>query len=104
MLIAWSSLSALLAREATETLDFLEHIQATRQNDALQRRHAIQVEEVRKRGDVECPECGASGEALAWFWYETPRATWQNLAGRAGVMAWCDRHAAVVHFWVYRMS
>jgi hypothetical protein len=74
----------------------LAHLRASRDDKQLQRANADEMEHVRKSLDVVCPECGSAD--LAWFWFSSPVWTWQNLCGRAGVVAFCDRDQRQVAF------
>ena len=78
---------------------------ASRDDAALQARHTGEVEEARRSaGTVSCAKCGAAGDALQWFYFESPPVTWQHLAGRAGVIAWCPVDEEQVHFVLLLMN
>jgi hypothetical protein len=38
-----------------------------------------------------CPGCQTPPDELSWFYFESPRETWQMLCGCAGWMVVCDK-------------
>ena len=68
-----------------------EHVDASRHNHRLQQRHKPDEAFIRYEGKARpCPKCGKASRDLAWFYFESPPWTWQNLCGRAGWMIVCD--------------
>lgn len=68
-----------------------EDIEASRQDDDLQRRHAGEVfEREDDLAPIACPLCGKRGENLARFYFQSPAWTWRELCGRAGIIVVCD--------------
>ena len=66
-------------------------IEAARDNERLQARHAREVRLLQgARDDLTCPSCGKTGEALACFYFSSPAWTWREMCGRAGVLIVCD--------------
>lgn len=51
-----------------------------------------------------CPQCGTSGQALTWIYFESPRWTWEHLCGRAGWMTVCDDCRLQVQFFLGVLS
>jgi hypothetical protein len=80
-----------------------EVIQA-RFDGRLQARWREAVAEGRLLSSRSCPECGAGPDELSWFWFETPRASWDHHAGRAGAMSFCDRDCREVDLTLWRVS
>jgi hypothetical protein len=62
-----------------------EDVEASRRNRRLQRKHP--VEEGKKGWLAEakaCPQCQTPLEALTWFYFESPKETWEMQCGTAG--------------------
>jgi hypothetical protein len=77
-------------------------LRASRYDESLQAREARAVEAAQRCG-VTCPDCGDASR-LSWFYFQSPAWTWQNLCGRAGVVAYCDEHDAQVGFLLDKLS
>jgi hypothetical protein len=76
----------------------VEHLEASRRDQRLQARERGRIEEtMRANPGLKCPEC-ASDSGLAWFWFESPAWTWEQLCGRAGVVAFCAVHGRQAAF------
>ena len=76
-----------------------EHVEASRRNRRLQKKHPATEGQSRYLTDAKtCPKCQAPPEALSWFYFESPKWTWENLCGSAGWMAVCDRCHVQVNF------
>src|SRR5207248_10572544 len=80
-----------------------EVIQA-RFDGRIQSRHKAEVEAGRELSSAKCPECGAGPGELNWFWFSTPPASWDHLAGRAGAMSFCDRDCREVDVTLWLVS
>lgn len=81
-----------------------EHLEASRRDARLQTKMRERVERARRAsGGVVCPECG-DDSTLVWFWFESPPWTWENLCGRAGVVAYCGVHEQQVAYDGYVMN
>lgn len=68
---------------------------ASRRDEALQAR-ASATEARSRYGAVAraCPECATPPTHLSWFYFRSPRSTWEHLCGVAGwitVCDWCER-------------
>jgi hypothetical protein len=69
-----------------------EDVEASRRNRRLQRKHPIEEGKTHYLANAKpCPKCQTPAEALAWFYFESPNWTWENLCGRAGWLIVCDR-------------
>ena len=47
---------------------------------------------------LPCPLCGKPSEELHWFWFDSPRWTWENLMGSEGHMSICPDCRCLVEF------
>lgn len=76
------------------------NVDAARRKRRLQARHPTEQWKSHYLAKARpCPKCDAPPEALSWFYFESPKETWQNLCGTAGWMAVCDRcHVQVNYF------
>jgi len=61
-----------------------EHIDRARRNQRLQQRHHLDEAAPYRAQARGCPTCERTSSDLAWFYFESPRWTWENLCGRAG--------------------
>jgi hypothetical protein len=76
-----------------------EDIEVSRRDRRLQRRMRAKVDRARQEEpNVTCPGCGATGDGLARFYFESPPWTWEHQCGRAGVVVWCDTCERQVDF------
>jgi HD domain len=87
-----------------ESFFLLDDIIRARFNVRLQSRNRAEVEAARGLGRASCPDCGASGEQLSWFWFTTPPASWAHLTGREGPMGFCDDDCREVEFMLTCMN
>jgi hypothetical protein len=56
-----------------------EHVNASRKNERLQRRHSVSAAKERYLIRAKsCPKCGAQADGLAWFYFDSPLETWKN--------------------------
>ncbi len=80
----------------------LEDILASRDNEALQSENSAIIATTRAdhAPETRCESCGGSGNALDWFYFESPAYTWERLCGRAGVIALCNSDHSQVAFYV----
>jgi hypothetical protein len=82
-----------------------EHVNASRHNQRLQQKHKPDEALARYEGKAKpCPKCGRTFRDLAWFYFESPEWTWENLCGRAGWMAVCDACHLQVDFFLERLN
>lgn len=76
-----------------------QHVDACRQNRALQRRHVKKQARADYAAQTQsCPVCATSADRLTWVYFESPGWTWSHLCGRAGWMVVCDRCRLQVAF------
>jgi hypothetical protein len=81
-----------------------EDVDKARHNRRLQRNHPP-GEADKYRGTAKpCPMCGKVSRELAWFYFESPKRTWENLCGRAGWMTVCDACHVQVDFFLEVMN
>lgn len=74
---------------------------AARKNTRLQRRHDVsEAHEHYLSAARSCPRCAAAPGELTWFYFESPKWTWENLCGRAGWMTVCDPCRVQVDFFM----
>ncbi|MFL6520168.1 MAG: hypothetical protein ACJ8NS_08105 [Chthoniobacterales bacterium] len=80
-----------------------EDVEASRRNRRLQRRHRL----AERLDDGlatyfgyarPCPKCGLTPDKLSWFYFRSPKETWENECGVAGWMAVCDPCHIQVNF------
>jgi hypothetical protein len=82
-----------------------EDVEAARINVELQARKAVDTNRIASLPDLKPgPNCKATGPELAWFYFESPKWTWENLRGRAGLMSVCDRCHIQVEFRMTTMN
>jgi hypothetical protein len=79
-------------------------VDASRRNSRLQRKHPVSEGQASylKRAKT-CPQCGLAAQ-LTWFYFESPKETWENLCGRAGWMTVCDKCHVQVDFFLEVMN
>lgn len=75
-----------------------------RRNQRLQRKHPPGEADSYRAKAKPCPKCGKTSGDLAWFYFESPKWTWQNLCGRAGWMTVCDACHVQVDFFLEIMN
>lgn len=76
-----------------------EDVEAARGTHRLQLEHPVADGKRRYLANAKvCPACQAGADALAWFYFESPDATWENLCGCAGWITVCDECQRVVDF------
>jgi hypothetical protein len=80
-------------------------LETSRNDTRLQRQMRGEVERARRESpDLVCADCD-SDEHVAVFWFSSPEWTWgPALCGRAGVVAWCDKHEQQIAFLLEVMS
>ena len=81
-----------------------EDVNKARHNRRLQTKHKPDEAVSYRENARPCPKCGKGSSELAWFYFESPRWTWQHLCGRAGWMTVCDVCQAQVDFFLEVMS
>ncbi len=86
-----------------------EDVEASRRNRRLQKRHRVKerVADGLPRHFAyarPCPKCGAAKEKLSWFYFRSPKETWENLCGIEGWMGVCDPCHMQVNFFSEVMS
>jgi hypothetical protein len=82
-----------------------EHVDASRRNRRLQRKHPVAEGKSRYlAGAKACPTCNIEADALSWFYFESPQWTWDNLCGSAGWMLVCDNCKRQADFFEEVMS
>jgi hypothetical protein len=78
-----------------------EDVDASRRKARLQRKHSVADAQQRYLESAKaCPKCSAPPGELAWFYFESPRWTWDCLCGRAGWMTVCDSCQVQVDFFL----
>jgi hypothetical protein len=76
-----------------------EDVEASRGNRRLQKRHPLPERIATRFAEARsCPKCQIPSGALTWFYFESPKWTWENLCGSAGWRAVCDRYYVQVNF------
>jgi len=75
-------------------------VDASRRSGSLQRRHDPASAQAQYGPRARpCPACHRPASELSWFYFNSPRRTWQQLCGRAGWMVVCDHcHRQVAFF------
>jgi len=80
-------------------------VDAARKNSRLQRKHSLEEgTDAHFSSAKACPKCGAPPDKLSWFYFESPKWTWEKLCGRAGWMTVCDKCHLQVDFFVGIMN
>ncbi len=80
-------------------------VQVARSNAKLQRKNPVAEGKAEFLSHARpCPKCGASAGELAWFYFESPLWTWDQLCGRAGFMTVCDPCHAQVDFFMTMLN
>ena len=75
-----------------------EDLEASRADKRLQAGSRAAVEEAKRtHAGISCPDC-RTDSTLVWFYFSSPAWTWEALCGRAGVVAYCDKHERQVAF------
>lgn len=77
-----------------------EDVDKARHNPRLQRKHPPGEADKYRVMAKPCPKCGKASGELAWFYFESPKWTWENLCGRAGWMTVCDACHMQVDFFL----
>jgi hypothetical protein len=105
----WSVNTSPFQKNAMEQELPWEDVEASRRNRRLQKRHRLKE----RLADgltthfgyaKPCPKCQTTPGALTWFYFESPKWTWENLCGSAGWMAVCDRCRIQVNYFSEVMS
>jgi hypothetical protein len=94
-------------RRAARGVDMFpwDQVDSARKDQLLQRRHSIREARMRYEWRAEpCPKCNKMARELSWFYFSTPRWTWDNLCGRAGWMVVCDECHCQVSFFRESMN
>ena len=82
-----------------------EDVEASRRNRRLQRKHPVEEGRQQYMSHAKpCPKCQTPPEALAWFYFESPKETWPMQCGCAGWMAVCDHCVEQIDFFIEVMS
>jgi hypothetical protein len=81
-----------------------EDIDKARHNRRLQQKHSPDEAAQYRDKARPCPKCGKPSGELAWFYFESPKWTWENLCGRAGWMTACDACHVQVGFFMEVMN
>ncbi len=82
-----------------------EDVDAARTNRRLQRKHpSAQGKSTYLSRAKPCPQCGSKADELAWFYFESPSGTWNQLCGRAGWITVCDSCRVQVDFFLEVLS
>ena len=69
-----------------------EDVERSRRNRRLQRKHPVaHGKEMYLETASACPGCQTQPDELSWFYFESPRETWEMLCGSAGWMVVCDK-------------
>lgn len=76
-----------------------EHVNECRDDDILQSEHNWEsVKDKYLENADGCPSCGCDAEELSWFYFSSPKWTWEHLCGSEGWMAVCDHCDLQVNF------
>ena len=76
-----------------------EDLEDSRRNRRLQKKHPVaEGKGIYLAQAKPCPGCPTPPDGLSWFYFESPKATWEMLCGRAGWMVVCDRCKRQVDF------
>jgi hypothetical protein len=82
-----------------------EDVEGSRRNRRLQAKHPVSEGRSRYLAEAKaCPNCRADPDAVSWFYFESPKWTWENLCGSAGWMVVCDACKRQVDFFEEAMS
>lgn len=81
-----------------------EDVDKARHNQRLQRKHPPSEADKYRATAKPCPKCGKASADLVWFYFESPKWTWENLCGRAGWMTVCDTCHVQVDFFLEVMN
>lgn len=85
-------------------------VNACRNNEELQRKQLLscqsadQAKHRYSQDAMPCVKCRTPAEQLAWFYFVSPKQTWQVLAGRGGWMTVCGECHIQVDFFVEILS
>ena len=63
-----------------------DDVDACRLNPELQQRQAVEY----KKHELPTKLCPQCRQPVEWFWFDSPRWTWEKLCGRAGWLALCN--------------
>ncbi len=77
-----------------------EDVDKARHNQRLQRKHPPGEADKYRATAKPCPKCRKASADLAWFYFESPKWTLENLCGRAGWMTVCDTCRVQVDFFL----
>jgi hypothetical protein len=82
-----------------------EDVEASRRNRRLQKTHRL-PEGIRSHFAEArpCPQCQSPADALSWFYFRSPKETWEQECGVAGWIAVCDRCRVQVNFFIAAMN
>lgn len=82
-----------------------EDVEAARANGRLQAKHSVdRAVEHYSSGARPCPSCGTPPRFLVWFYFSSPRWTWEHLCGREGWMTMCEWCPCQIDFFLEGMS
>lgn len=82
-----------------------EDVRASRRNRRLQAKHPVSEGKSRYLANANpCSKCKTPADALGWFYFSSPKETWEGLCGVEGWMAVCDRCHIQVNFFIEAMS
>lgn len=81
-----------------------DDVDKARHNQRLQQKHPPGEADTYRATAKPCPKCGKGSAELSWFYFESPKWTWENLCGRAGWMTVCDHCRVQVDFFLEVMS
>lgn len=68
-----------------------EDVERSRNNKRLQKKHPDPQIDKYEFPLKPCPECKTRAKDLSWFYFESPKSTWEHLCGRAGWIVVCDK-------------
>jgi hypothetical protein len=75
-------------------------VEASRKNRRLQRKHPVaEGKKAYLESASPCPGCQTPPDELTWFYFESPKDTWEMLCGTAGWIVVCDKcHQQISYF------
>jgi hypothetical protein len=78
-----------------------DDVEASRRNRRLQKNHRLPEGIGTHFAEARpCPQCQSPANALSWFYFRSPKETWERECGVAGWMAVCDRCRVQVNFFI----